>query len=195
MLEIYIARHGTTESNKRKIYAGRGDERLAPIGMIQAETLGRSLRPLGIKKIYSSPLQRALETSQIVGNILRIPVEIEEGLTEMKLGAWTGLSEDEVDRTYPEDYKLWNSMPANLILPARETLAEVLQRVLNAISHIEKVSDGFPVLAVSHVAVIRCLFLHYQRMDMNLYKTIDVPNISVLLLQIDQGLANISRYL
>jgi len=57
MKEIYIARHGITESNKRKIYMGPSDEGLAPEGRVQSENLGGAIQYLGINRIYSSPVR------------------------------------------------------------------------------------------------------------------------------------------
>jgi len=112
---------------------GRSQEGLAPEGIAQAENLGKSLLHLGIKRIYSSPMYRALETASIIANTLKVPLEIERDLPEMELGIWAGLTEEEVSKKFPEDYRLWNTKPANLILPGRETLAEVQDRALKAI--------------------------------------------------------------
>jgi broad specificity phosphatase PhoE len=86
MAEIYIARYGLTESNKKKIYMGLSEEGLALEGQQQSEVPGRSLRSLGIDRIYSSPLRRAVETSEIINRTLYVPILLEKGLTEMRFG-------------------------------------------------------------------------------------------------------------
>ena len=78
MVEIYFTRHGLTESNKKNIYMGDSEEGLSPDGAAQAKALARSLQDIGLKKIFSSPTKRALETSKIIGDILNIPVETEK---------------------------------------------------------------------------------------------------------------------
>lgn len=195
MKEIYIARHGITESNKRKIYMGPSDEGLAPEGRVQTENLGGAIQYLGINRIYSSPVRRALETARIISQILKIPVEIENGLAEMNLGAWTGLTEEEVSTKFPSDYHLWNTRPAELVLPERETLKEVQERALKAINYVNRKSDGSSVLIVTHVAIVRCLIIYFQHLDINLYRTIDVPNLSVFRLQLDGDESCINRVL
>jgi broad specificity phosphatase PhoE len=195
MSDIYIARHGTTEANKKKIYMGTSGEGLAPEGKLQAERLGNFLRPLGIHRIYSSPLRRAVETSEIINQDLNVPIQLEEDLTEMRLGPWMGMSEEEVAEKYPKEHRLWNSRPPELVLPGRETLAELQSRALKAIYKIKENSQKYPVLAITHVALIRCIIMYFQDLDIDLYKTIDVPNISVFRLRVNEGLANISRYL
>lgn len=193
MVEIYFTRHGLTESNKKNIYMGDSEEGLSPDGAAQAKALARSLQDIGLKKIFSSPTKRALETSKIIGDILNIPVETEKDLAEMKLGPWKGLTEEEVSRKYPEDYFLWNTRPADLVLPERETLCEVQQRIIKAVARIKERSGKFPVLAVTHVTPIRSLIIYYQRLDINVYRTINIPHLSVFRLQLDGGKASISR--
>ena len=111
----------------------------------------------------------------------------------MKLGPWKGLTEEEVSRKYPEDYFLWNTRPADLVLPERETLCEVQQRIIKAVARIKERSGKFPVLAVTHVTPIRSLIIYYQRLDINVYRTINIPNLSVFRLQSDGDKASISR--
>jgi broad specificity phosphatase PhoE len=194
MIELYITRHGVTESNKKKVYMGDSEEGLALDGIVQAKAVGKSLQDLGLKRIFSSPMKRALETAKIIGDILNTPVEVENDLAEMRLGAWKGLTEEEVSRQYPADYLLWNTRPADLTLPNRETLYEVQQRILQAIVRIKERSTTFPVLAVTHVTPIRSLIIHYQRLDMNVYRTINIQNLSVFRLRIDGDQASISRF-
>lgn len=112
----------------------------------------------------------------------------------MRLGHWMGLTE-EVSKRFVEEYRIWNTRPGQLVLLDRETLHEVQKRALRAIQRIEKESGEFPVLAVTHVAIIRCLIFHFNGMDLNLYRKIDVPNGSVFRLQIDEASSYITRYL
>lgn len=194
-MEIYLVRHGITESNKKKIYMGWSEEGLSPEGRKQAGALGKSLQSLVIHRIYTSPLRRAVETSEIINQSLSVPISVEEDLTEMRLGSWEGLTEDEVSKRFPDDYQVWNSRPAGFILQGRETLAEVQNRTLNAIQKIKEGNDEFPVLVVTHVAIVRCLIIHYQRLDINFYRRIDVPNASVFRLRLDGDSGHITRFL
>jgi len=195
MAEIYIVRHGITESNKKRIYMGRSQEGLAPEGIAQAENLGKSLLHLGIKRIYSSPMYRALETASIIANTLKVPVEIKRDLAEMELGIWAGLTEEEVSKKFPEDYRQWNTIPQDFVLAGREPLITVQQRALKAMAHIKERNGESPALAVTHVAIVRCLILYYQGLNLNVYRTIPVPNVSVFRLQIDGDFGRISRFL
>jgi len=101
---------------------------------------------------------------------------MEKDLGEMKLGEWEGMSEEEVKIKYPREWAMWNKCPKELRFPGRETLDSVQQRSLRAVKKILSMSQSRNIVAVSHVAIIRCLVLFFNDLDLNLYKRIDVPN-------------------
>lgn len=179
--EIYIIRHGLTESNKKKIYAGWGEENLCKEGIIALLEVGRKLKKLKIEKIYSSPIRRAVQTAGLINSFLNKAVEIEENFKEMKMGPWEGLSEDEVAEKFPKEWKIWNSKPSRLKLDGRETLKELQLRTLKAIKKISNYSDCSIILAVTHVALIRVLIIYYNNLSLDNYRKIDVPNEAVYL--------------
>jgi len=176
-------RHGLTESNKKKIYAGRSNEGLIGLGIEGIRNIGKKMRGLGIEKIYSSPIRRAVQTAEIIDSFLDVGVEVEENLEEMRLGPWEGLSEEEVAERFPEQWKVWNTEPSKLKVDGRETLKEVQVRALEAVRRIYGCSDCSKVLAVTHVALIRLLMIYYNEMNMDDYRKIDVKNGGLFLLR------------
>ena len=184
----YFVRHGEIESNLKKIYAGWSQEGLTQKGIQQTEKAAKDLVGLGIDAIYCSPIQRGIETAKIIGRILQKRPILENSFKEMRLGPWEGRSEQEIRKKFPGQWKTWNSRPAELILTGRETLPELLKRVLSGIKEMREQMDGSSVLVVTHVAIIRVLLLHAQKMDLNLYRTIPVPNGKIF--EIDNKLLN-----
>ena len=176
---IYLVRHGVTQSNKRKIYAGWSEEDLVKEGVIQAEKLGRKLKGMRISTIYTSPIRRTLQTAEILNKYIKCELKIDPDLKEIKMGPWEGLSEEEVAVKYPSEYKIWLNKPAELNIKGRETLNEVQCRAVRAVNKI--LNDNFDKIAVvvTHVAIIRCLLLYLKCLSLNLYKTIDIPNLSI----------------
>ncbi|MCF6238888.1 MAG: histidine phosphatase family protein [Candidatus Marinimicrobia bacterium] len=171
----YFVRHGEIESNIKKVYAGWSEEGLTRRGIQQAKEAAKDLIRLGIDAVYCSPLQRAVQTAEIIGKILgKQPISAED-FKEMRLGPWEGRGEEEISRDFPEQWKSWNTTPAELVLEGRETLHELLGRVLDGIARIKARTGDKSVLIVTHVAIIRVLLLHSQGMDLNLYKTIPAP--------------------
>lgn len=184
---IYLVRHGITVSNKKNVYMGRSDEGLDEEGIKQANELGMRLKGKGISKIYTSPMKRALQTAEILNSYLSTIVFIEKDLGEMELGGWEGMPEEEIKSKYPEGWAIWNERPKDLSLPGREALSSVQERAVRAVNKILWTDNGRKVVAVTHVAIIRCLVMYSKKLDLNLYKKINVPNASVFELVVNSN--------
>lgn len=129
-MTLYLVRHGEIQSNLDKVYAGWNEEPLTERGIRQAQRAGEALKEKEIDALYCSPLQRAVQTAQIMGEAIgKVPVT-DDHFKEMRLGPWEGLSEDQIADAYPEEWRIWNERPADLVLEGRETLAELQERVL-----------------------------------------------------------------
>lgn len=175
-MNFYFVRHGEIDANIRKIYAGRSPEVLTERGREQARGMAEKLRDLGIDEIYCSPVYRAVETAEIIGDLLAKRPIIEEAFREISMGPWEGLSEDEVERNFPIAWQIWNHKPTELVLEGRETLGELLHRVLWGVKSIQTQNHHKAVLVVTHVAIIRILTLYWQHLDLDLYRTVPVPH-------------------
>lgn len=182
--KTYLMRHGLTESNKKNIYAGWGSENLTTEGANFIKILADKIKGKDIDILFTSPIRRALHTAEILNSKLNKEIIIEENLKEMKMGPWEGLSEEEVEKKYPDEWEIWNTNPSRLYLKgSRESLGELQKRALIAIKNISKKSCGLSVLAVTHVALIRLLIIHFNNIDIDIYRKISVPNGSVFKLQ------------
>lgn len=182
-MNMYLVRHGEIDANIRKIYAGRSPEVLTELGREQARMMGEKLRDLKIDEIYCSPVYRAVETAEIIGNLLTKRPIIEEAFREISVGPWEGLSEDEVEHNFPIAWKIWNDKPNELVIQGRETLGEVIQRVLRGLKSIQAQNNHKAVVVVTHVAIIRVLTLFWQKLDLNLYRTVPVPHGKIFALE------------
>jgi alpha-ribazole phosphatase/probable phosphoglycerate mutase len=187
-MNLLMVRHGEIPSNTKKIYAGRSTERLTDKGVDQVEETTEKLKEYRIHALYSSPIQRAVQTAEIIGEKLRKDVVTEDAFRELELGPWEGMYEKDIARLYREEWNIWNSRPAELKLPGRETLDELLLRVLEGIRNI-KDGSGDTIVIVTHVAIIRVLLLWHAKKSLNLYKTIHVPNAGIFELKIDSCLS------
>jgi len=142
-----------------------------------------------------SPIQRTIQTAEIINNFLEKTIEIEEKLKEIKMGPWEGLSEIEVEGKFKNEWKIWITKPSRLKLDGRESLRELQLRALKAIKKITNFSDYSRILAVTHVALIRVLIIYYNNLSMDDYRKIDVPNSAVYLLDNKAQMQKIVRVL
>ena len=179
-MKFCFIRHGEIGSNIKLVYAGWSEEGLTDKGIEQAGSAGQRLENYGIDAIYCSPLQRARQTAEIIGEMLALSPVLMDNFKELNYGPWEGKSEKEVIRQYPAAWRTWNTRPADLAMPGRETIKELQDRVLAGIELIkEEKADNEKILIVSHVAIIRVALLYAGSRDLNLYRTIPVANAEI----------------
>ena len=164
MTEIILARHGETEWNVAEVFRGRIDVDLNKTGTKQAELLAEYLSDLKIDAIYSSPLKRALETTETIANYHKLDVEIAPGLIDLDYGKWQGLPHQEVKDKYRELYTEWINSPHKVRMPAGESLDDVSKRATSAVDSILAKHKGTVVL-VSHRVVNKVLICALLGLD------------------------------
>jgi broad specificity phosphatase PhoE len=153
MTEIILIRHGETAWNKEEIFRGRADVELNETGLRQAELLGKYLSAEKIDFIYSSPLQRAVQTAQAIADFQRNKVKKIESLLDLDFGEWQGLTLKEAREGDPELYQDWLDTPEQVRLPGGETLEEVRRRAMPFVEDaVMRCGEGAIVL-VSHRVV------------------------------------------
>lgn len=161
MTRILLVRHGQTEwnagSQSGEHFRGRIDIGLNALGVSQAQAVARCLGALQVEAIYSSPLQRAIETARPLGQRLALDIQPCDGLLDIDYGEWAGHSQLEVAARWPEPYSWWRTAPQLVQIPGGECLADVHRRAQQGMSGIlQKHGDGTVVL-VSHQAVNKVL--------------------------------------
>ena len=184
---IYLIRHGLTAANKDDVFAGRTQEPLHPEGVTQLAEVGGSLAGLGISQILCGPLARTRQSAGIVGELLAVPVDAEEALTEISIPHWDGLSKEAIRARFGPEYPTWLADPAGFRVPGCETIAEVQNR---AVTCLEAIFSGYPgqnLLVVSHLIVVRTLLLHYLGRPIADFRAIKVNNAQVVMLVRDDS--------
>jgi len=160
MTSIILVRHGQTEWNRVERFRGRVDLPLNATGRSQAHAAARRiLSTWNIAAVYTSPLQRAVETAQAIGQRSAVPVTKCPGLIDIDYGEWQGLTPEEVHQQYPELYSLWLTSPQRVRIPGGESLGRVRRRAMAAIREIVARHPQETVVLVSHLVVCRLLVL------------------------------------
>lgn len=173
---IYLVRHGNTLSNNKKIYAGSSPEGLSREGIEQVELLGEKMRDIPVSTIYTSPIKRAVHTARILNNDVGGEIIIEPDLEEIRMGPWEGLSENDVAKRYPDEYRTWLEKPEELRVEGREGLHEVQKRALRALKRSLSEYQETSSILITHVSVMRTILLRIFNLPLDLYKMIHVPN-------------------
>lgn len=157
-MKLLLIRHGQTDWNTEGKIQGSCDIELNDAGIMQAEELSGKIlyNKYKFSKIFTSPQKRAVQTAEILSKATNVDYVSVEGLEEINLGEWEGLSWTEVRERYPTEFKDWYINRRYTKPPKGESYQEMLQRVLASIHKIilEETDD---VAIVTHSAVIMCL--------------------------------------
>jgi probable phosphoglycerate mutase len=155
---LYLIRHGQTNWNREGKIQGSNDIELNKTGILQAEELSRNILSSDIRfsKIYTSRQKRALKTALILSIATSVDYIPIDGLEEINLGEWEGLTWDEVKMIYPAEFDSWLNNRRYQKPPKGESYQEMLERALAAIHKIINNNTG-DIAIITHSAVIMCL--------------------------------------
>lgn len=173
---IYLVRHGITAANLENRFAGRTEEPLHGQGVAQMNALGNRLKNYGIEKIIAGPLARTSQSASLIGDIIASPVEIDDNFADILIAHWDGLTKEEIKRKFDPEYPDWCNHPEAFELPGCENLYQVQDRAAQSIENLFTVGAAKKFLVVSHLIVLRCLVLFYQKMDMLDFRSIKIDN-------------------
>lgn len=171
LTRLYLIRHGEVAQAYHKVFGGRIDMELSPLGHEQVRALARFLRAAPPDVLYASPMRRVQQTlAPLAEETGLIPV-LMEGLREVDFGAWTGLSWDEVQQRHGVSAFTWLNQLEDGTIERAETVAEFRRRVETSLDQILAETTGKTVAVICHGGVIRMLLsilleLPFRKMSM-----------------------------
>jgi broad specificity phosphatase PhoE len=167
---VFLVRHGATVLTAEDRFAGATDVPLSDEGREQARRLALRLQREPITAVYSSTLQRTIETARLAIEPRELPVIPREGLREISHGRWEGHTRGEVDALFPEEASAWEQDPYTFAPQDGESGLAVTARALPALLEIVRAHPGEQVLVVSHKATIRLLLSSLLGFDPRRYR-------------------------
>jgi len=159
LTRLYLIRHGETTWNAQRRYQGRLNAPLSDAGWEQSARTRDALRAAPLRAVYSSPLPRALDTAAVIAGPHRLPVETVDGLREIGVGAWEGLSVAEIEAQYGDVLRRWYATPHLARIPGGETIEEVRARAAAAVEEIRRRHAGETAAVVAHGGVNKAVLL------------------------------------
>ena len=164
--KIIFVRHGHSVANLKGIFGGRIDVELTETGIAQAKAVSEYiLKNYKIDKVYSSTLQRAWKTAEIIASPHDMEVTRDCRLCEIYGGDWEGLFFDEIEKKYPEEFEVWRNDLGNVQTPNGENLHDVQKRGLEAVFEIAHNNSGKTVLIVAHRVLLITLQCFWENRD------------------------------
>ncbi|MCF0132825.1 MAG: histidine phosphatase family protein [Blautia sp.] len=152
-MKIWVTRHGQTNLNKRKRMQGRIDEPLNEAGIRQARDAREKISHMTFDAVYASPLDRAITTASIIGNIPKEQVIVDSRILECDFGKYDCKS---YFRMGPSMTLYW-ALPE--VFPAPKSVESIASMVRRSVSFLREMEskDYQNVLIVCHGGIIRAL--------------------------------------
>lgn len=184
---ILLARHGESDWNRTKQWQGWADRPLTNLGRAQAEELAARLEDIELDAVYSSDLQRARETAEIVARTKGLTVETTADLREVDVGSWSGLTRAEAEQRFPDQYARW--LEGGEGWDDGETYDQLGERVIRALHRISSEHEDRRVLIVAHGGSIRAIHAAALGVDVHTYRRIQhvEPNATLSAVCVESG--------
>ena len=184
-MQMLLVRHAQTDHLGTRLSGRAPGVRLNAAGLDQARALADRLRAVDPAAIYSSPLERALETAAPVARACGRKVTIEPDLVEIDFGAWTGAAFDALDRD--PLWQLFNAHPGRARIPGGERLADVAARSAAALRRLARRHEGQAVIVVSHLDVLRLGLARLMGRPLDTFRTLAIAPASIFSVQFSAG--------
>jgi probable phosphomutase (TIGR03848 family) len=193
MAYILLIRHGQNDwVNKRRLAGWTPGVHLNEEGRSQAQQLSDRLSSLPLKAIYSSPLERCMETAAFLARPHGLEVVELDAVGEVHYGKWQGKKIKKLAKK-----RKWYAVqhfPSRFRFPGGESLAEVQKRAVAAIERLSLLHEKELTAVVSHADVIKLILANYLGMHIDLFQRIVVSPASVSFLALsDSGPVGVLR--
>lgn len=156
MDEVYLARHGETEWNRARRRQGQLDSPLTGTAIGHASRMASAMTGRGVDALFTSPLGRAATTAAIFSEAIDIPVRVLDQLREVDHGKMSGLTDDEIEHVFPDEWSQRSARKYVWRFPGGESYRDADRRAASALSDIAAAGARRPLI-VSHDMIGRML--------------------------------------
>jgi broad specificity phosphatase PhoE len=184
MTTFYLIRHAECDGVGEVLWGRSPDVHLNDTGKRSARQLAERLTELELHVLYSSPLERAVETANEIVSGVNLPVQMNETFNEIDFGEWTGESIEQL-----ANEPLWqefNVFRGRTLIPGGESIPDAQDRVVAELKRLAEQHAGQHVAVVTHAEIIRIGLSYFNGTSLDEWYRIDVPPCSINLLVLDE---------
>jgi broad specificity phosphatase PhoE len=129
--------------------------------------------------VYTSPLQRAFDLAEDIAGSLRLPLVVDQRLTEIAMGPWEGLYHSQIAERFPAMLREWYERPDRVRFPHGEAVADVQTRALSVLADLYAAHPEENLCIVTHSAVIQVLAAAALGIKLRNLHRIHVANVGI----------------
>jgi probable phosphomutase (TIGR03848 family) len=184
---VLLIRHGENDVMHRSLAGRLPGVHLNQPGQGQAAALVERLKNLSVNAVYSSPLERALETAEPLAATRGLPIQVNPGLIEVDYGQLQGKTYKQLQRI--NIWKMLQVEPSRVQFPDGESLPGALRRVTATLDQIvESHAKNEVVVIFTHADVVRLAVAYYLHMPLNDFQRLSVAPASITGLLLGEGI-------
>jgi probable phosphoglycerate mutase len=189
MTTFFLIRHASCSGLGRTLWGRTPGICLNEKGKLQAQRLADRFRGITLEGIYSSPLERAVETAETLARENKLEVHKDPAFNEIHFGDWTGKSFDALSSD--ENWRRFNSERSATRIPGGESFLEVQNRAIAALYLLRSQNNNAKVAIVSHADVIKAAVGYFTATPIDLLQRIEISPCSVSVIAIDKESARL----
>lgn len=186
MATFFLIRHAENDFAGKRLAGWMPGVHLNEEGRAQAARLAGRLAGSGISALYSSPLERALETAAPLAARLGLTVQVRDALGEIRFGEWTGRHLQDLEQDL--SWRNFNAFRSSTRAPGGESMLDVQHRMVAEMESLRGRHGDEKVAILSHGDAIRAVVLHYAGIPLDLMHRIEIGTASVSIIVVrDHG--------
>jgi broad specificity phosphatase PhoE len=180
-----LIRHGHTDVIGRRLVGRLAGINLSSAGRAQADALRQRLASTVLAAVYSSPLERAVQTAAPLAADHQLDVTCADGLAELDFGTWTGCTFEELEPLAA--WRRFNNHRSTAEVPGGETALQVQTRIVRTLDALRNAHPGETIALVTHQDVIRTALVHCAGASLDFYDRFVVAPASISTLELSDA--------
>lgn len=185
---IFLIRHGESQQNIDDVLSGITDVPLSDRGKQQCATLARYFENFQVDKVFVTPLQRAIDSADIIFPKHKSSIEIIESLIEFNYGEYEGYSRENYENSNDSIIQQWITSPSNLTFPGGDNIQAHAHRSLSSIAKLARENEGKVIACISHRTTIRLILAQIIGLHLDNFRSLPCSNCGISEITLnDQG--------
>lgn len=184
MTTFFLIRHAACDGLGQKLWGRTPGICLNEKGETQAQHLAERFRNIELSAIYSSPLERAMQTATVVAQNMKLDVRTSAAANEIDFGEWTGKTFEELSSD--EQWRRFNSHRSMTMIPGGESFLEVQNRIVKEIEELAVQHGKAHIAIVSHADVIRAAVAYFAATPIDMFERFQISPCSVSVVEVDK---------
>jgi broad specificity phosphatase PhoE len=186
---FFLIRHASCNGLGQKLWGRTPGVCLNETGRSQAQRLAEQFNGIKLQAIYSSPLERAIDTAETLARSMNLDLKLNPALNEIDYGDWTGKTFDSL--CTDERWRRYNARRSTTIIPGGESFLDVQSRVVKELDLLSHQHVNGRVALVSHADVIKAAVAYFTATPIDMIERIEISPCSVSVLALDEESATL----